>query len=262
MKKWLTILLIITLPGICFAKTRVETVTDEGVNIYLVRHGKTLFNTFDRVQGWADSPLTEEGLRIARFVGQGMKGIRFDRFYVSDAGRHRETIAAILQQAGVSDYQLRELTGLREAFFGGFEGDFNENMAAAAARELGLKDSAALYAGMKSGALPISETVNAIAKADSKGLAENYIQIKERTQSALNAIAESAQKAGDKNVLVVSSGTAMQIMISDLTDNPDKNKPIANGAVIKIISRDGKFQVSEIGTMRYIEAGKKMLSTS
>jgi len=237
-------------------------VKDEGINIYLVRHGKTLFNTFDRVQGWADSPLTEEGLRVARFVGQGMKGIRFDRFYVSDAGRHRETIAAILQQAGVSDYHLRELKGLREAFFGGFEGDFNENMAAAAAREMGLKDSAALYAGMKSGALPINEMINAIAKADDKKLAENYFQIKERTQSALRAIAETARKEGDKNVLVVSSGTAMQIMISDLTNDPDKNKPIANGAVIKIINRDGKYQVSEIGTVRYIEAGKKTLSTS
>lgn len=259
MKKWLAVLLIITLPEICFAEERVEAVKDEAVNIYLVRHGKTLFNTFDRVQGWADSPLTEEGFRVARFVGQGMKGIKFDRFYVSDAGRHRETIAAILQQADVSGYQLRELKGLREAFFGGFEGDFNENMAAAAARRLGIKDSAALYARMKSGALPISEAINAIAEADSKGLAENYLQIKARTQSALNAIAESAQKEGDKNVLVVSSGTAMQIMISDLTNDSDKNKPIANGAVIKIISRDGKYQVSEIGTMRYIEAGRKML---
>uniref|UniRef100_UPI0023F4E88D histidine phosphatase family protein n=1 Tax=Pantoea septica TaxID=472695 RepID=UPI0023F4E88D len=115
MKKWLAVLLIITLPEICFAEERVEAVKDEAVNIYLVRHGKTLFNTFDRVQGWADSPLTEEGLRVARFVGQGMKGIKFDRFYVSDAGRHRETIAAILQQADVSGYQLRELKGLREA---------------------------------------------------------------------------------------------------------------------------------------------------
>ena len=28
------------------------------VTIYLVRHGKTFFNTTGQVQGWADSPLT------------------------------------------------------------------------------------------------------------------------------------------------------------------------------------------------------------
>lgn len=259
MKKWLAVLLIILSAGACFAESALRTDPQGEINIYFVRHGKTLFNTFDRVQGWADSPLTDEGLRVARYLGQDFKDIHFDRFYVSDAGRHRETMAAILQQAGVTDYRLTELKGLREAFFGGFEGDYNENMAAAAARELGLKDSAALYAGMKAGTLPISDTINAIARADSKGLAESYDQIKQRTQAALKSIADAARKQGDKNVLVVSSGTAMQIMISDLTNHPDKNKPVANGAVIKIICRDGKYQVSEVGTLRYIEAGKKAL---
>ena len=28
------------------------------VNIYLVRHGKTMFNTIGRAQGWSDTPLT------------------------------------------------------------------------------------------------------------------------------------------------------------------------------------------------------------
>lgn len=28
---------------------------------YLMRHGQTLFNTLNRIQGWCDSPLTEKG---------------------------------------------------------------------------------------------------------------------------------------------------------------------------------------------------------
>ena len=29
--------------------------------LYIVRHGKTMFNTIDRAQGWSDTPLTAVG---------------------------------------------------------------------------------------------------------------------------------------------------------------------------------------------------------
>lgn len=33
------------------------------MKIYLVRHGQTLFNQQKKVQGWCDSPLTQEGIQ-------------------------------------------------------------------------------------------------------------------------------------------------------------------------------------------------------
>ena len=30
------------------------------VKLYIVRHGKTMFNTIGRAQGWSDTPLTAE----------------------------------------------------------------------------------------------------------------------------------------------------------------------------------------------------------
>ena len=30
--------------------------------VYLVRHGETMFNQLNKVQGWADSPLTVKGI--------------------------------------------------------------------------------------------------------------------------------------------------------------------------------------------------------
>lgn len=51
----------------------------------------------------------------------------------------------------------------------------------------------------------------------------------------------------------------MQIMISDLTDDNAKNKPLANAAVVKIVYKDGKYTVPEISTMKYVEAGKQAL---
>lgn len=236
-----------------------QIAADDEVNIWFARHGKTLFNTFDRVQGWADSPLTEDGIRVARYLGEGLKGIPFDSYYSSDAGRQRETMSVILRQAGVENYQLTELSGLREAFFGGFEGGFNKEMADAGAKQLGLQDGRELFSKMKAGTLPVSDNQNALAAADPKGLAENYQQVKARTHAALQTIVENARARGDKNVLAISSGTAMQIMIADLTDDTAKNKPLANAAVVKIVYKDGKYTVPEIGTMKYVEAGKLAL---
>lgn len=259
MKKWLTAIIMFASAATCSAA---EMKDDGIINIYFARHGKTLLNTFDRVQGWADSPLTEDGIRVARYLGEGLKEVKFDRFYSSDAGRQRETMAVILKQAGINDYRLIELPGLREAFFGSFEGGFNKDMAAAGAQQLGLKDSAALFSNMKAGTLPVDESQNALAAADPQGMAENYQQVKSRTQAALHTIVENAITHGDKNILAISSGTSMQIMISDLTDDAAKNKPLANAAVVKIVYKDGKYSVAEIGTMKYIAAGKQALNNN
>ncbi|RWR00798.1 phosphoglycerate mutase [[Pantoea] beijingensis] len=265
MKRWLLSVLMVFIainsPQL-MAQTKDKSARDDVITIYFARHGKTLLNTFDRVQGWADSPLTDEGKQVARYLGEGLKEINFDRFYSSDAGRQRETMAVILQQAGVSDYHLTELTGLREAFFGSFEGGYNKDMANSSAHELGLADSKALFKAMKAGSLPVSKSQDSLAKSDPQHLAENYKQVKTRTQAALATIIENAKNDGDKNILVISSGTAIQIMISDLTNNPAKNLPLSNAAVVKIIYRDGKYSIPEIGTMKYVEAGKQALENN
>ena len=49
-------------------------------------------------------------------------------------------------------------------------------------------------------------------------------------------------------------------MISDLTSDPARNKPIANAAVVKIVYRNGRYTVPEIGTLKYVDAGKKSLA--
>ena len=41
--------------------------------LYIIRHGKTMFNTIGRAQGWSDTPLTEEGERGIRELGIGLR---------------------------------------------------------------------------------------------------------------------------------------------------------------------------------------------
>lgn len=83
-------------------------------------------------------------MQVAQYLGEDSKDNKFDRFYSSDAGRQRETMAVILKQAGVTDYHLTEMTGLREAFLVVFEGGYNVDMANAGAHALGMTDSKAL----------------------------------------------------------------------------------------------------------------------
>ena len=78
----------------------------------------------------------------------------------------------------------------------------------------------------------------------------------------MHTLVEDAEAHGDKNILAISSGTAMQIMISDLTADTAKDKPLANAAVVKIVYKNGTYSVPEIGTMKYVEAGKQALNNN
>lgn len=236
-----------------------QTKDDDSITIYFARHGKTIFNTYDLVQGWADSPLTDQGIEVAKYLGEGLKNIDFDGYYSSDAGRQRETMQVILEQKGVRDYKIIELKGLREVFFGGFEGGSNAAMGQAVAKELGYSSGKAFFNDMKAGKIG-TEDIDAIAKTDPKQQAENSTQVKQRTQAALKIMVDNALKNGQRTILAISSGSAMKIMISDLTDDLAKNLPLSNAAIVKITYKNGNYIISEIGSMDYVNKGKLTLS--
>ncbi len=247
--------LFISLLAVSTALINNAAAGEDGVTIYFARHGKTVLNTYDRAQGWADSPLVAPGIETARYLGAGLKGIPFGRYYTSDAGRQRETMQIILQEMGQPQAPVVELLGLREVFFGGFEGLSLADMLDLAAKKLGFADRKAMDIVMPATLL----VIDAISQIDEKQAAENAAQVKARTQQALHTMVQDALKAGDKHVLAVSSGLSILMMISDLTDNPAKNRPLANAAVVKITYKNGKYTVADIGDMQYVAKGKAAL---
>ena len=40
------------------------------LNNYLVRHGQTYYNIYNKLQGWSNSPLTEKGKQDAKNAGE------------------------------------------------------------------------------------------------------------------------------------------------------------------------------------------------
>lgn len=89
------------------------------VTFYYVRHGETLFNVQNRMQGWCDSPLTEKGIGNAREAKKCLAEVPLKAAYTSTSERCRDTCAIIVEGRGVPVYESK---GLKEVNFGTWEG--------------------------------------------------------------------------------------------------------------------------------------------
>lgn len=82
------------------------------LQVYLVRHGETLWNAARRIQGQSDSALTEKGEQQAYQVGERVKKLGITHVISSDLGRTKRTAEIIADACGCNvqlDPRLREL---------------------------------------------------------------------------------------------------------------------------------------------------------
>jgi broad specificity phosphatase PhoE len=73
--------------------------------LILVRHGKTVLNSHDdaeRLRGWMDVPLDEQGLREAEEIAQRLAEYPVARIYSSDLLRARKTAEAVERATGTA----------------------------------------------------------------------------------------------------------------------------------------------------------------
>ena len=230
------------------------------VTIYLVRHGRTMLNTTDRVQGWADAVLTQPGIDGAEFLSEGlnMAGVRFAAAYSSDSGRSVQTANIIIDKTGYSGAPLVTGWRLREFNFGTFEGMPNHDMWTEIAADLGLTLEQWL-------STPISTEhfANAVARLDvgrdPDGVnwpAEDYATIQRRLVAGITDIANEVSGQGGGNVLVVSHGLSIAALVNELDSSFPAAPGIQNSSVTIITFKDGRFEVSEYGSTRFLEAGQ------
>jgi len=95
---------------------------DKVCTIYLVRHGESKANVDKIVQGHTDSPLTENGVKQAEEIRDKFSQVLFGAIYSSDLMRAKRTADIIAAGRGIA---VRALPGLREKYFGDFEGKDN-----------------------------------------------------------------------------------------------------------------------------------------
>lgn len=228
------------------------------ITFYIARHGKTLMNTLDRVQGWCDSPLTDEGIKVARCLGYGLGDIKFRSAYCSDLRRTRQTANIVLNSTDQSDISITECAGLREACFGSFECDFNERMWGNAALYLQYVSGEDMYKNILKRKLSYGQVLDVIKKLDKLDMAESFAQVEARTQETLFEIAKNETPHGDGNILVIAHGMSILCMLHNMGGDKLLNGHLENAAVCKVTYQDGKFTIHSMGDMSYVEKGRMM----
>lgn len=234
-----------------------EAKTEEKeVTIYLVRHGKTFLNTTDQVQGWVDSPLTEKGQVQADATGKGMKDITFVAAFSSDLGRQRETAKRILAQNEKATPELQEVVGLREWFYGGYEGKMNAELWTPIYESHGLAydDEASQYPQLAE-QMTNKDIADAIAANDPLQAAESYEDITKRTLEAMDTIVKTTQAAGGGNALAVSSGSEIVTILELLVPGQYQGEGISNCSVTVLKYQNGSYTLEVCGDTSYLEAG-------
>jgi broad specificity phosphatase PhoE len=93
--------------------------TTKYCTFYITRHGETVWNRQQRMQGHLDSPLTENGIAQAKQTAQKLKEIVFDHAFSSDLLRAKRTAEII---AADHDLVVKTSKLIRESTLGPFEG--------------------------------------------------------------------------------------------------------------------------------------------
>src|SRR5215472_15070171 len=71
------------------------------MRVLLIRHGSSTWNLERRWQGWADPPLSDEGVTLAEAVAAGIRGLDVRLVVSSDLARALSTAEIIAHAAGV-----------------------------------------------------------------------------------------------------------------------------------------------------------------
>ena len=90
------------------------------MKIYLTRHGETIWNVKDWVQGMTDIPLNELGIRQAERLAEEMAGVHLDVIYTSQLQRAMVTGKAVADRHKDCRFEVNE--SLNEMNFGIYEG--------------------------------------------------------------------------------------------------------------------------------------------
>lgn len=243
---------------------------DNEVTFYVVRHGQTLFNVMGKVQGWCDTPLTEEGERGAEALGRGLARVEFAAACSSDSSRAKRTLDLLLgtraEARGEEHLRLQASSEkarewletppfalnpdprLREWCYGDLEGEPGTLLHATLDAGFG----EALTFEEHNRRLP--EVADVIADADQSGRAERFDTIERRLRSFFQETGDSLCARGGGNVLVVTHSFVVRTLVY-LVDPSRVNDPekIPNTSVTRLHYRAGEFTLGEVGSTAWSE---------
>ena len=222
--------------------------------LYIARHGKTMFNTIGRAQGWSDSPLTEAGDRGIHELGIGLReaGIQFQQAVSSDSGRTIQTMGIVLEELGLTGkIPYRYDKRIREWCFGSFDGAYDG--------ELFLGVLPRVFRVDDFHHLSLMELAEGIVEVDTAGWAESWETLRDRILDGFTTIAKDVESQGGGNAIVVSHGMTISTLIYLIDPKAFKELVLDNGSVTVIEYEDGQFKLEAVGDLSYRQVGAKWL---
>lgn len=168
------------------------------MRLYIIRHGETEWNKVKRLQGQTDIPLAEEGIRLARETGQGMKELPIDLVISSPLTRAVQT-AQLLTEG--RDIPILTDDRIIEISFGQWEGEciLNSEVLPADFRKLFYEDP--LHCMRPPGG-------------------ETFDEVRRRTGEFYRSLLENPEYA-DKNILISTHGAASRCLLTQFYEDKD-----------------------------------------
>ncbi|WP_139652057.1 histidine phosphatase family protein [Raoultibacter phocaeensis] len=213
----------------------------DNVVFSVVRHGQTLFNELQKVQGWCDSPLTEQGIADAQALGQRLADTRFTAAYSSDSGRAVATLREVLDlnphaPSAQSDWRLREWC------YGDLEGGPGSELHDALVQGFGADLPMARLNAM------MPEIADVLADRDRSGRSERFDAIERRITSFFEEKGAEAYAAGGGRVLVVTHAFVVKTLVYLFASDRVNEKPkIENASVTELVYDGSGFAIGGIG---------------
>lgn len=204
------------------------------IHLYLIRHGRTEWNTLGLLQGTGDSPLTEEGIQGAKLTGKALADVAFNACYSSLMKRAQDTADFIIGDRNIPHFHHR---GLNEIHFGSWEG----------------KRSAELTENPEY--ILLRTDPKSYQAIENKG--ETIDQLHKRVMNAIEQIV-AQHKDGD-NILVVSHGMTLTLLTAVLKGihwhnfrNPDLHTFVANTAISVVKVDNQKIELIQFNNVDHL----------
>lgn len=190
---------------------------ENGMYLYIMRHGQTDDNTRRVLQGKKDNPLNEQGRRQAREAGKKLAGIVFDKVYTSPLKRAVET-ALLATGKNISDIIMEDK--IIEIGFGVLEGT--------------------CYNDLKP---PYDNFFKNPACYEAPEGGESLQELTERTMAFLEEIKGTLP---EKNVLLVSHGAAIHSIVYQLkrqTIDHLWDMSLSNCGILEVSDESGEYKI-------------------
>jgi alpha-ribazole phosphatase len=205
------------------------------MEIYLVRHGETVWNREGKYYGHSDISLSEEGYRQAKTVGDSLKKIKFDAVYSSPLKRALLTADEIVDETALPDIVQTD-SRLMEQNFGRFEGKTYGELKKEAPEEL-----AAWNEDWQNYVLPEGES---------------FVQVRKRVDSFADFLWQLASEGKKKRILITAHKGTFGHLLPSLLSMPLSgywNFVFTQGTYSRIDLEDGYAIIRSLNATEKLE---------